>query len=264
MAKEYHPIKATNSRLAPLDDWQFIASEASTVTVDAFDIESRRVQRIALAFTTTAQLAVELTGAGKLGNHRWWQIVSISAGAIYGLSVEDPGILTATTGMALAVGQQIGRVPKGPTSGDEVEVVASALPTGAATSAKQDTLIAKDFATAAKQDTGNTSLASILGELEDVERDYATLLDEALPAIAASAQIFINAPASTKLIYLTLRSAGATLTFDAAAATAGANGHDFAHGTMAPHVFRLNQTQALLVRANENGGTATGHVTYRG
>ena len=166
--------------------------------------------------------------------------------------------------MALAVGQQIGRVPKGPTSGDEVEVVASALPTGAATSAKQDTLIAKDFATAAKQDTGNTSLASILGELEDVERDYATLLDEALPAIAASAQIFINAPASTKLIYLTLRSAGATLTFDAAAATAGANGHDFAHGTMAPHVFRLNQTQALLVRAIENGGTATGHVTYRG
>ena len=114
MAKEYHPIKAINGRLAPLDDWQFIASEASTVTVDAFDIESRRVQRIALAFTTTAQLAVELTGAGKLGNHRWWQIVSISAGAIYGMPrVASGSDVTSSTGWVLSVGDRIGLVPGG-------------------------------------------------------------------------------------------------------------------------------------------------------
>lgn len=94
--------------------------------------------------------------------------------------------------------------------------------------------------------------------------DFAVLADEALPSVAASAAIFANAPSGTKVIWLTLRTAGITMTFDAGAATAGANGHDFANGSSAPYAFALNQEQALLVRAIQNGGTATGWITYRG
>jgi len=93
---------------------------------------------------------------------------------------------------------------------------------------------------------------------------YATLADEALPSIAASTQLFVNAPAGTKEIWVTLRTAGMTMTTDAGAATAGANGNDFSSGTVAPHVFRMNKTAALLCRAIGNGGTATGWIVYRG
>ncbi len=92
---------------------------------------------------------------------------------------------------------------------------------------------------------------------------YATLLSEALSF--SDAQIFRNAPANTKEIWLTLRNGGVTLRTDNGTPTAGANGHDFAGDTGAPWVFTdISQAAALLVKAIQNGGTTTGWVAYRG
>ena len=94
---------------------------------------------------------------------------------------------------------------------------------------------------------------------------YAELATEALPSVASSTQIFVNAPAATKEIVLTLRTAGITYTLDGSAATAGGTGHDLAlNSTTSPYVLPYDYTQALLVRAIQNGGTATGTITYRG
>ena len=67
----------------------------------------------------------------------------------------------------------------------KVSVADSALPTGAATAAKQDTLIAKDFATAAKQDTAKAVLDALAA------KDYAT--QTTLAAVLAK---IIAAPAT--------------------------------------------------------------------
>jgi len=91
------------------------------------------------------------------------------------------------------------------------------------------------------------------------------LSDEAMPAATASTSIFANAPEGTKEIWLTLRTAGLTLTFDGGAATAGANGNDFAADASTPYVFEeMTQAQALAVKAIQNGGTATGWIVYWG
>jgi len=91
-----------------------------------------------------------------------------------------------------------------------------------------------------------------------------TPADEDLVSVAASAQIFANAPAGTRLIFLTLRTAGVTMRFDGGTATAGDNGHDFNADVGQPYVFYMDRENALLVRAIENGGTCTGRVTYFG
>lgn len=93
------------------------------------------------------------------------------------------------------------------------------------------------------------------------DSNLAALSDEALPSVASSAQIFANAPAGTLAIVVTFRVAGVTCTFDATAATAGANGNDYEIGT---YEWEMNQTAALRVRCIENGGTVTGHITYFG
>ena len=94
---------------------------------------------------------------------------------------------------------------------------------------------------------------------------YRTLLVEALPGVTTSTSIFANAPAGTKQIWLTIRTAGITLRTDAGAATAGANGNDFAVNTSStPYVFDMSRKEALDVKAIQNGGTATGYITYRG
>lgn len=101
--------------------------------------------------------------------------------------------------------------------------------------------------------------------IDEIQEPLKALLDEALPSVASSAQIFANAPATTKLIMLTIRAATVTMTFDGSAATAGANGHDWAvNNTSSPYVFQMTQSEALLVRAIQSGGTATGHITYFG
>ena len=51
------------------------------------------------------------------------------------------------------------------TNGIWANIKSSVIPTGASTEAKQDTLIAKDFATSAKQDTGNTNTSKIPDQL---------------------------------------------------------------------------------------------------
>lgn len=92
------------------------------------------------------------------------------------------------------------------------------------------------------------------------------LLAEALPSVAAAAFIFTNAPAGTKEIWLTLRTAGVTMTFDGTTApTAGAVGHDFSSDGSTPYVFQdYDDVRAKLVKAIQNGGTATGYITYWG
>ena len=100
---------------------------------------------------------------------------------------------------------------------------------------------------------------------EQTPSEWVTLLAEAMPALTTSTQIFANAPAGTKAIYLTVRTAGITMTFDGTtAATASVVGHDFNTGASAPYVLSLNQTQALLVRAIQQSATAAGYITYRG
>jgi len=91
------------------------------------------------------------------------------------------------------------------------------------------------------------------------------LSGKALPAVSASTAIFSDVPAGTQLILLTLRGAGVTMRFDGQAATAGVNGHDYGVTTnQQPYEFLLNPTAAALVRVIQNGGTATGWITYMG
>ena len=66
------------------------------------------------------------------------------------------------------------------------------------------------------------------GSAETTAR-YRTLLTEAMPSgISSSAAIFANAPAGTKEIWFTVRTAPLTMRTDGSAATAGVNGQDFA------------------------------------
>lgn len=127
-------------------------------------------------------------------------------------------------------------------AGDEIQALSVQTSTGASSSLMVDS---------------NNSLFIASGQLS-------TLLTEALPSVTASTQIFANAPANTKEIWLTLRTAGITLRTDGGVATAAGNGNDFAKDSPAPLVLIMNQTQALLVRAIANGGASTGYITYRG
>ena len=90
-----------------------------------------------------------------------------------------------------------------------------------------------------------------------------SLLEEALPSVSASAQLFANCPATANAAIVTLRSSsdackGITLRRNGTA-TAGANGVDIPLGT---RVIPLDYTNALLMRAIENGGTVTGYIQY--
>lgn len=95
--------------------------------------------------------------------------------------------------------------------------------------------------------------------LEAQQGGFVYLSDEALPSVAASAQLFVNAPAGTRKIVLTLRVATLSMRFSGTATTA--NGHDFAVGT---HEFVMSQEAALACRAIQSGGTTTGFITYFG
>ena len=89
---------------------------------------------------------------------------------------------------------------------------------------------------------------------------------KALPDVSAAANIFSDAPAGTKEIWLTIRTAGLTMTLDGTTVpTAGAVGHDFASDGSTPYVFQdYDDVRAKLVKAIQNGGTATGYITYLG
>ncbi len=128
-------------------------------------------------------------------------------------------------------------------------------------------------ATAANQVTGNTTLSNINAKLENVWnqpghwlRTYSTsgssLLEEALPSITSSTQIFANAPATTKRVRIELRTAPATVRFDAGAATAGGNGVSYTTGVY--NWYFDSQEEAKKVRAIEFGGTTTGWIQYFG
>ena len=94
---------------------------------------------------------------------------------------------------------------------------------------------------------------------------YSCLLGEAKSSLSSSTQIFANAPAGTKEIWVTVRTAGITMRTDAGTATAGANGLDYAvNSTSVPYSFPFNYTQALKCYAIQNGGTATLYIEYRG
>lgn len=90
---------------------------------------------------------------------------------------------------------------------------------------------------------------------------FIPLSDEALPSISSSTQVFANAPATAAKAVVTLRVAAVTARFTGSAATAGANGHDFAVGT---YTFYGNQENLKKVRMIQNGGTTTGYITYYG
>lgn len=91
---------------------------------------------------------------------------------------------------------------------------------------------------------------------------WTCLLEEALPSIATSTQVFANAPAKTTMIRFTLRTKGATARFDGSAATAGGNGIDLAQD--ATYELPLTKQAALLVRMIQSAATTTGWIQYYG
>lgn len=100
------------------------------------------------------------------------------------------------------------------------------------------------------------------GGFQYPEMRMSALLEEALPIVATSTQLFANAPVGTMMITLTLRTQGISMRFDGNVATV-ANGHDYAvWGT--PHTLKVTQAQALLARAIQMGASATGWITYWG
>lgn len=88
---------------------------------------------------------------------------------------------------------------------------------------------------------------------------WTCLLEEALPTVSSSTQIFANAPAGTRLIILTIRAQALTVRMDGNVATAGANGADYPVGT---YYMSLNQGNALKVRAIQAASSATGWIQY--
>lgn len=96
--------------------------------------------------------------------------------------------------------------------------------------------------------------------------NYKTLLAEALPALdSPGVAIFANAPKGTQEIMLTLRTAGMTMRLDGGVPTAAGDGLDYAvNSASAPYIIPINYDSALLCKAIENGGNATGWIEYRG
>lgn len=86
------------------------------------------------------------------------------------------------------------------------------------------------------------------------------VLEEALPSISSSTQVFANVPAKTCLIRFTLRSQGATMRCDGNAATAGANGIDLAKDSTYELPFTVEQ--AKKVRMIQGAATCTGWIQY--
>lgn len=88
---------------------------------------------------------------------------------------------------------------------------------------------------------------------------FECISEEALPTVSSSTQIFANCPDNTVLILLTIRTVGLTMRFDGNAATAGANGIDYKSDS---YEITISKSNALKVRAIQNGGTATGYISY--
>jgi hypothetical protein len=101
---------------------------------------------------------------------------------------------------------------------------------------------------------------------------YKLLLDESVTVSSTSLQLFANAPNGTVLALVTIRTMGITLRFndpeDATpnAATAGANGHDYAvNSTTDPYEFHMASSDLKAARAIRNGASdAVLRVTYFG
>ena len=89
---------------------------------------------------------------------------------------------------------------------------------------------------------------------------------EAISSLSSATSIFANAPAGVKEIWLTVRTAPITMTFDGTTPTAGAVGQDFGTNTTStPWVFEdMSQAKSLRIKAIQNGGSATAYITYWG
>ena len=137
MARERKPIKAIFGESAPIDDYQFIADAARTLTVRCFDKEGKYVETLALAIPTTPVTAKELAG-GKLGKHWWWQVKTISAGTIYCLPSSGDAIDT-TNGLSLTALDKLGPVPGTGAVIQSIESGETITVTGVSTLAEQQT-----------------------------------------------------------------------------------------------------------------------------
>ena len=99
---------------------------------------------------------------------------------------------------------------------------------------------------------------------------YRCLKAEAMPSVSASTAIFANAPAATKEIRMTVRTAAITMTGPAGSNTVPVTatttvGLDFAvNSASSPYVIETNATIAKAMRAIQNGGTAAGYIEYWG
>ena len=98
--------------------------------------------------------------------------------------------------------------------------------------------------------------------------NYRCLLAEAMRSVVASQPIFDNAPAGTREIRMTVRTAAITMAGPAGGLPVTATttvGLDFAvNSASSPYVIEITQSEARKMRAIQNGGTAAGYIEYWG
>lgn len=114
-----YPIKALFSRLAPVDNWNFLGSASLTVVVDRMDINGDWKERVTITSIGTTVVSSAAIFGGKLSDTAWLRIVSISGGTLYALPARNalPGqVLSSTTGWVLTAGDRVGLAPNTGTS----------------------------------------------------------------------------------------------------------------------------------------------------
>lgn len=93
--------------------------------------------------------------------------------------------------------------------------------------------------------------------------EFDFLGDSALPSLSSAATPFSDAPQGAVIAIVTLRTAGVTYRYSGDA-SAGANGHDLGLSA-SPHAIVCATTPDLkAISMIQNGGTATGFVSYWG
>jgi len=87
------------------------------------------------------------------------------------------------------------------------------------------------------------------------------LSEEVLPSFAAAGPLFSNVPAGAIGATFTIRSSPVTLTFAGTVPVAGVTGTDYDLNT---YDFYMGVAALKAIQCIQNGGTATGFVTYWG
>jgi hypothetical protein len=102
---------------------------------------------------------------------------------------------------------------------------------------------------------------ALTGTEQIIGTKYVCLLSEAMPSMAASNDVFKNAPLGTREVTFSIRAQAVTVRSDGELVTAGANGRTLAVGH---YIWQLDQSALKLIRMIQESATATGYVEYWG